>query len=141
MGEMLMTYEEIYSQKVVDKINDLAIDGFSPVSSINFIDKFGEDTFLEYYEDLIDFKEENPSIDVNILIEYYSGFDFLDDDFYGEFKSATEFASSFCYVDDISSYIVIDWIDTIQNLKEEFDFIPTKKQTVYIIRKSVSLEK
>jgi hypothetical protein len=65
------------------------------------------------------------------LIEYYSGFSFLDLEFYGEYKTERDFIEQY-YEINLAPVIIIDWDQTINQVKKLFDFIPSTSKTFYI---------
>lgn len=129
-----LKYECVYSPEVVKEIQELVNEDYSPDECLDFIDQYGEEAFLEHYVNFGAFEYENPKIDLEILIEYYSGFDFLYHHFYGEYKTKQAFIEHY-YVelDALPPIIMIDWNSTISYVEKIFDFVPTKKNTFYVL--------
>jgi hypothetical protein len=120
-----LQYEMIFSPQVIQKIEELFDIDVSTEECLEFISKFGEQEFLDHFEDLIDFEYEFKFVNIQTLIDFYSGLSFLDLDFYGQFPSRREFIEMHYCLDDMDSVIIIDWNQTISQVSEIFDFIPS----------------
>lgn len=121
----IMNYEQIFSPKVVEKIQELSDTDVSVEECLEFIDRFGEQDFLEYYESYVDFESDFKFVNIQTLIDFYSGLSFLDLEFHGEFPSQKHFIEMY-YNIYLSSVISVDWDQTILNVSKFFDFIPYK---------------
>jgi hypothetical protein len=130
-----MKYECVYSLEVVERIQELAESDYSVDDCLDFIDKYGEEEFFQYYDLLVDFEEDCKNVDTSILIDYYSGFSFLDQEYYGEYPCEQSFIEKYYEVEDFPSVVTIDWDKTINQVKQLFDFIPTGKQSLYVFGK------
>lgn len=121
----IMNYEQIFSPKVVEKIQELSDIDVSVEECLEFIDRFGEQDFLEYYESYVDFESDFKFVNIQTLIDFYSGLSFLDLEFYGEFPSQKHFIEMY-YNIYLSPVISVDWDQTVLNASKFFDFIPYK---------------
>lgn len=129
----IMNYEQIFSPKVLEKIQELSDIDVSVEECLEFIDRFGEQDFLEYYESYVDFESDFKFVNIQTLIDFYSGLSFLDLEFCGEFLSQKHFIEMY-YNIYLSSVISIDWGQTILNVSKVFDFIPYEN-SFYIFSK------
>ena len=129
-----MSYDKIFPKEVIQLMQDLAEADYSMDDMVEFIEKYGQKEFLENYE-FVKAYEYDYKIDSEVLYDYYSGFDFLDLEFWGKYNSKEHFAKDFCYYDDVSDYLYVDWEKTIENLEKEFDMIESESKTI-VIRKN-----
>lgn len=131
-----MTYECVYSPQVVERIKELVETDYPVENCLDFIDSYGEQDFFNYYDLFVDFELDFKSIDTGVLIDFYSGFSFLDLEFMGEYSDEKSFIRKYYNeLDILPPVISIDWEETIQQVKKFFDFVPSKKQTFYIFCK------
>lgn len=130
-----MKYECVYSPESVERLKELVEADYCAEDCLDFIDKYGEQDFLEYYDLFIDFQEDVRYVNTQILIDYYSGFSFLDLEFYGEYKTQESFIERYYELDTLPPVIIIDWEKTFGYIKELFDFIPTDNNSFYIFGK------
>lgn len=129
-----MKYEMVYSPEVVEEIKEWVSIDHSAEDCLDFVDRYGEEAFLEHYEAYVDFDQDYPTIDLDILFDYYSGFDYLYLSFYGEYSSIQAFIEHYYIeLDALPPIIMIDWEQTISQVEKLFDFIPTKKNTIYVL--------
>jgi hypothetical protein len=120
----IVNYEQVFSPKVIEKIQELFDIDVSTEEILEFIDKFGEDDFLQYYDDYIDFDHEvGKYVNIEKLIDFYSGLSFLDLEFYGKYTSQVEFIERY-YELDLPPVIIIDWEQTTSYVSKLFDFVP-----------------
>ena len=126
-----LKYECVYSPIIVKRIKELMEIDYPVDDCLDFVDLYGEKDFLDYYDLFVDFQHEYRKINVNTLIEYYSGFSFLDLEFYGEYKTERDFIEQY-YEINLAPVIIIDWDQTINQVKKLFDFIPSTSKTFYI---------
>lgn len=130
-----MTYETIFPKEVIELMKDLAEADYSMDDMVEFIQQYGEKEFLENYE-FVKCYEFDYKVNAQVLYDYYSGFDFLDMEFWGSYNSKEHFAKDFCYYDDLSNYLYVDWEKTIENLEKDYDMIETPYNNVIVIRKN-----
>jgi hypothetical protein len=131
-----MHYEMIYSPDVVERLKELVEADYSAKDCLDFIDNYGEEDFLEYYDILVEFESDHKSVNIQTLINYYSNFSFLDLEFMGEYPSERSFIEYYyCEIDRLSPLIIIDWQETISRVKKLFDFVPTNSGFFYIFAK------
>lgn len=123
----IVNYEQVFPPKVIKKIQELFDIDVSTEEILEFIDRFGEDDFLEYYDDFTDFDREfGGYVDIETLIEFYSGLSFLDLEFYGVYTSQVDFIEKY-YEIDLPPVIIINWEETISYVSKLFDLVPCKK--------------
>ena len=122
----MINYEQVFSPQVIEKIQELFDIDVSTEDCLEFIDKFGEDDFLQYYDDYIDFDDEvGKYVNIQTLIDFYSGLSFLDLEFYGRYTSQVDFIEKY-YEIDLPPVIIIDWEQTTSYVSKLFDFVPYK---------------
>ena len=120
----IVNYEQVFSPQVIEKIQELFDIDVSTEECLEFIDKFGEDDFLQYYDDYIDFDHEvGKYVNIETLIDFYSGLSFLDLEFYGRYTSQVDFIEKY-YKLDLPPVIIIDWEQTTSYVSNLFDFVP-----------------
>jgi hypothetical protein len=130
----MVNYEQVFSPQVIEKIQELFDIDVSTEECLEFIDKFGEDDFLQYYDDYIDFDNElGKYVNIETLIDFYSGLSFLDLDFYGKYTSQVDFIEKH-YELDLPPVIIIDWQQTTSYVSKLFDFVPCG-DGYYVFRK------
>ena len=96
----IVNYEQVFSPQVIEKIQELFDIDVSTEECLEFIDKFGEDDFLQYYDDYIDFDHEvGKYVNIETLIDFYSGLSFLDLEFYGKYTSQVDFIEKYYKLD------------------------------------------
>jgi len=122
-----MKYECVYSPEVVERLKELVEIDYPAEECLDFIDKYGEKDFLEYYDYFVDFESDFKYVNTQLLIDYYSGFSFLYLDFYGEYKTKESFIETYYLLENLPPVISIDWEKTFNYVKELFDFIPSGK--------------
>jgi hypothetical protein len=131
-----MKYESVYSPEVVERMKELSEIDYPIDDCLDFIDKYGEEEFLEYYDLLVDFEHDFRNVETQVLIDYYSGFSFLDLEYYGEFPSEKAFIEMYYpELDGLPAVLIIDWESTIRYVQELFDFVPSGKNAFHIFGK------
>ena len=91
-----------------------------------FIQQYGEDDFVNYYEEYVELGESQTYQAVDAFVEEF-GFENLshfDDAYRGEWESGEHFAESFvsdCYSLNLPGFVEVDWQATWNNL--EYDFL------------------
>jgi hypothetical protein len=131
----MVNYEQVFSPQVIEKIQELFDIDVSTEECLEFIDKFGEQDFLQYYDKFVEFDHLfGKNVNIDILIDFYSGLSFLDLFFYGKYSSR-EFFIEEIFGGGVNEIIAIDWQQTIANASKLYDFIPTPTNEYYIFRK------
>ena len=106
-------YKEIFSQRIVDQIEELLDQDFDLKAMIEFIDEHNEDDFFHFYEDYVSAGE---AIGYEAVDAYCAEFGFSECDtmaerYQGCYQSTADFAEEFYdqmgY--NIPSGIVVDW--------------------------------
>jgi hypothetical protein len=117
-------YEMLYSQEVIERMKDYDDADYCSDDCLAFIDKYGEADFLEYYDDYLDFDElYGHVLDLDELVSYFSGFHFLHIPFYGFYESPQDFAIKYYGIEDLPSFLWIDWDISIDNLKDVYEIV------------------
>lgn len=130
-----MKYECVYSPEVVERMRELVEIDYPAEDCLDFIDKYGEQEFLDYYDLFVDFEKDCKNVNTQVLIDYYSGFSFLDLEYYGEFPTQQSFIQMYYELERLPDIIIIDWEETIKYVKQLFDFVPSNKNSFYIFGK------
>ena len=106
-------YKEIFSQKVVDQIEDLLDQDFDLQAMIEFIDENNEDDFYHFYEDYVSAGEAigYEAVDAYVAEYGFSECDTMEERYQGHYQSTADFAEHFFtemgeYIPDA---IVVDW--------------------------------
>jgi hypothetical protein len=119
-----MNYETLYSQEVIDRMKEYEEVDYCSDDCLTFIDKFGEEDFLTYYDDYLNFNEIYGHIlDLDELVSYFSGFSFLHTVFYGAFESPQDFVIKHFGLEELPHFLWIDWDITIDNVKDDYEII------------------
>lgn len=117
------------SDDAQEKINQLKEDNYFEGDMIDFIEAFGNDNFIAYYEEYVKYGEEYSYDAVDAFVDEF-GIDAIAnfcDAFYGEYDSEEQFAEQFvgdCYAVNLQDLpVVIDWTATWEsNLRYDFAF-------------------
>ena len=127
-------YEMLYSPEVIEKIKEYCDIDHDSDSCLEFIDKYGEADFLEYYDDYLDFDQLYGSrIDLDELVSFFSGFSFLYVDFYGDYDSVQDFAIKFYRLEELPEFLYIDWDMSIDCLKDQYEFVFHNKNHKFLV--------
>jgi len=108
-------------ESTADFIKDLVEQSYYDEDMYVFINEHGEDNFVQYYEDYVQFGESYNYGAVDTFIEKF-GIDNLqsfEDAFRGEWNSKAEYAENYvsdCYSFEMPGFIEIDWDTTFENL-------------------------
>jgi hypothetical protein len=108
-------------ESTADFIKDLVEQSYHDEDMYVFINEHGEDNFVQYYEDYVQFGESYNYGAVDTFIEEF-GIDNLqsfEDAFRGEWNSKAEYAENYvsdCYSFEMPGFIEIDWDTTFENL-------------------------
>ena len=117
------------SDDVQEKINELKEDNFYEGDMIEFIQVYGNDNFLAYYEDYVKYGEDYSYEAVDAFIDEF-GIDAIAnfcDAYFGEYDSEEQFAEQYVgehYITNLDDVpVVIDWTATWErNLYYDFAF-------------------
>ena len=121
-------YQTVFSKETVEKIHRLEADLFDRQGMIEFIDKHGEDSFADYYEQYVELGEEYDYIAVNYFINELDSIDDLDgfDKAYvGWYREPRDFAEAWFESEArrLSYMIVVDWEETAAMLLDDSDIM------------------
>lgn len=117
------------SDDVQEKINQLKEENFYEGDMIEFIQTYGNDAFLEYYEEYVQNGEDYSYDAVDAFVDEF-GIECIahfTDAYYGQYDSEEQFAQQFvddCYPNSLQDMpVVIDWSATWNcNLRYDFSF-------------------
>lgn len=117
------------SDDVQEKINELKEENFYEGDMIEFIQVYGNDNFLAYYEDYVKYGEEYCYEAVDAFVDEF-GIDAIAnfcDAYFGEYDSEEQFAEQYVsehYITNLEDVpVVIDWEKTWNcNLRYDFSF-------------------
>jgi len=117
------------SDDVQEKINQLKEDNFYEGDMIEFIQVYGNDNFLDYYEDYVKYGEEYCYEAVDAFVDEF-GIQCIAhfcDAYFGEYDSEEQFAEAYVsehYITNLEDVpVVIDWEKTWNcNLRYDFSF-------------------
>ena len=122
-----MNYKEVYSQETVDKIEELLADSYALEDIVEFIDENSEANFRSYYQNYVEIGEEYSYEAVDAFIDQFGIHSLVGDNFQdayrGQYDSKADYAESYvsdCYVDDLPSFLEIDWESSFDNLDVVF---------------------
>ena len=122
-----MNYKEVYSQETVDVIEELIADSYALEDIVDFIDKYSEAEFRNYYQTYVETGEEYSYEAVDAFIEEFGLHSLVGDHFQnsyrGQYDSKADYAESYvsdCYVVDLPSFLEIDWEASFNNLDVVF---------------------
>jgi hypothetical protein len=114
-------------QNVQEMIDELKVQNYYEEDMIAFIEQFGNDNFLNFYEEYVQNGEDYSYDAVDAFIDEF-GIDCIahfTDAYYGQYDSEEEFAEQFT-VDvygEPPAHLVVDWTATWQsNLRYDFAF-------------------
>ena len=107
---------------------------------VDFIKKYGEEEFREYYMQYSSLIDDYGQGLVDEYIEYYflDAIDHFEDAYQGEYESGAEFAEQIVtdcgYINNnIPSWVEIDWQATWENLSYDYHEIITPDNRVVIL--------
>lgn len=118
------------SDDVQAKIDELKEENFYEGDMIDFIQTYGNDAFLEYYEEYVQCGEDYSYEAVDAFVDEF-GIECIahfTDAYYGQYDSEEQFAEQFvgdCYPNSLQDLpVVIDWTATWEtNLRYDFSFV------------------
>jgi N-methylhydantoinase B/oxoprolinase/acetone carboxylase alpha subunit len=112
-----------------DFINELTENNYAVDDIYEFIEQYGEDNFVQFYEEYVQCGEDYCYEAVDAFIDTFDidCIQYFTDAYYGQYDSEEQFAEQFvddCYSNQLQDLpIVIDWTQTWEcNLRYDFDF-------------------
>lgn len=124
---MEINYKEVYSQKTVDKIEELIAESYCLEDILEFIEENSEEDFCNFYEEYVNVGEQYSYGAVDAFIEEFGLHSFtstcFEDAYRGQWESKEQYAENYvsdCYSVDIPGFIEIDWEATFDNLDVVF---------------------
>jgi hypothetical protein len=124
-----VNYKEIFSDKVVAKIDELVEDNYALDDILEFIDANSEDDFISFYEEYCTAGENIGYDVVDAFVKYHGSMCYVEnveDAFRGVYYDEATFAEEY-YTDvygELPAFVVIDWEATWkQSLTYDFDFV------------------
>ena len=108
-------------ESTVEFIKELVDNNYFDEDIYEFVDEYGEDNLVKYYEDYCELGEEYSYDAVDAFVEYF-GLDQLQgfqDAYRGSYESKGHFAEDFvndCYAVNIPGFLEIDWEASFDNL-------------------------
>lgn len=124
-----VNYKEIFSTKVIEKIDQLVEDNYALDDILEFIDNNSEDDFVKYYEDYCTASENLGYDVVDAFVKYHGHMCYVDnveDAFHGYYSDEATFAEEY-YTDvygEVPGFLVVDWDATWNSsLRYDFDFV------------------
>ena len=102
-------------------ISELVENNYHDEDIYDFIEQYGEDKFVEFYEDYCELGEEYNYEAVDAFIEEFGiqslgGFE---DAYQGEWSSKGQYAENYvtdCYTTDLPGFVEVDWEATFDNM-------------------------
>jgi hypothetical protein len=141
-------YKTFLSEQTISQIDYLIEENYNVDEMLAFIDNYGENEFVLYYED---YSEAKKSLGESVVEAYISEYDFSDiasiyECFVDWYSSESDFAEDYVtnqLGEKVPSCIVVDWEETWnRNLMYDFDSVDVYRSTgkgygVYIFRKYI----
>jgi hypothetical protein len=122
-----MNYKEVYSQETVDKIEELIAESYCLEDIVDFIDKYSEFDFCNFYQTYVETGEKYSYEAVNAFIDQFGIHSLVGDNFQdayrGQYDSKADYAESYvseCYSVEVPSFLEIDWEASFDNLDVVF---------------------
>ena len=116
-----------FPQDVQAKLDELVADSFALDDMIAFIEEYGNDNFIQFYEEYVKQGEEYDYDVVDVFVEEFGiqNIEHFQDAYYGQYDSEEQFAEQ--YTGDVygepPAHLVIDWQQTwATNLSYDFTF-------------------
>ena len=119
-----------YPANVQQKIDELVEENYALDDIVDFIDVYGNDNFLEFYEEYVQQGEDYSYDAVDAFVDEF-GIDAIGhftDAYYGEYDSEVDFAEQ--YMLDVHNFnaenvpVVVDWQATWDtNLRYDFSYV------------------
>ncbi len=124
----LATPSVTFSTEVQEKIADLIDMGYHDADMYDFINVYGQDAFLTYYDQYVDLGENHSYDAVEAFIQEFDidSLPQFEDAYYGAYDSEEQFVES--YIDDtsgaasIAPWVVIDYTQTWES-SLQYDFV------------------
>ena len=124
-----MTATVTLSQEVLDLIEELKEQNYHDEDMFDFINEYGQDNFVQYYQEYVEQGEDYSYEAVDAFIAEYDidCIAHFSDAYYGQYDSEEQFAEQFvgdCYSSQLKDLpVVIDWTATWEsNLRYDFTF-------------------
>jgi len=124
-----VNYKEIFSTKVIEKIDQLVEDNYDLDDILEFIDNNSEDDFVKYYEDYCAAGENLGYDVVDAFVKYHGSMCYVEnveDAFHGVYHDEATFAEEYYegVYGEVPAFLVVDWDATWeQSLRYDFDFV------------------
>lgn len=127
--EMTQVLVNTYPANVQEKIDELKEQNYHDEDMFDFINVYGNDNFIQFYEEYVNYGEDYSYDAVDAFVDEF-GIDCISnfcDAYYGQFDSEEQFAEQFvsdCYPINLNDTpIVVDWTKTWEcNLYYDFAF-------------------
>ena len=115
------------SEKVQAKFDELKEDNYAEDDMVEFINEYGQDNFLDRYEDFVTIGEEYSYDAADAFIEEFGiqslTYDAFVDAYRGQYDSKADYAYDFvtdCYSVELPGFVEVDWEATFDNMDEVF---------------------
>jgi hypothetical protein len=116
--EMTQVLATSIPQNVQEMIDELKVQNYAEEDMVAFIEQFGNDNFLNFYEEYVQNGEDYSYEAVDAFIDEF-GIDCIahfPDAYYGQYDSEEDFAEQYvsdCYVINLNDTpVVVDWTAT-----------------------------
>lgn len=116
-----------FHQDVQAKLDELVEESYALDDMIAFIKEYGNDNFIQFYEEYVKQGEEYDYDVVDVFVEEFGiqNVEHFQDAYYGQYDSEEQFAEQ--YTNDVygepPAHLVIDWQQTwATNLSYDFTF-------------------
>lgn len=118
--------------ETVDFISDLVEQNYSKEDIYNFIEQYGQDNFLNYYEEYVEIGEDYSYGAIDAFIEEFGieNLSSFQDAYRGQYDNKGQFTEEYvndCYCVDLPAFLVIDWEESFDSL----DFVFTEGGYVF----------
>ena len=117
----------VLSEKVQAKFDELKEDNYAEDDMVEFINEYGQDNFLDRYEDFVTIGEEYSYDAADAFIEEFGiqslTYDAFVDAYRGQYDSKADYAYDFvtdCYSVELPGFVEVDWEATFDNMDEVF---------------------
>ena len=117
----------MFPEDVQAKLDELVEESYAVEDMIAFIEEYGNDNFIQFYEEYVKQGEEYDYDVVDVFVEEFGiqNIEHFQDAYYGQYDSEEEFAEQ--YTNDVygepPAHLVIDWQQTwATNLSYDFTF-------------------
>ena len=117
-----------YSEEVQTKIDELKAENYYDEDMFDFINQYGNNSFLKFYEQYVQNSEDYCYEAVDAFIEEFGLYSLVGDNFQdayrGQYDSKADYAESYvsdCYVVDLPGFLEINWEASFNNLDVVFN--------------------